>query len=63
MPPVEETQEKRLKGRSRALFTHPGNGRGASEQKLEDEERRAAETAKRQANFDAPSHAHQNTDP
>ena len=38
-----------------------GDTRRTPEQKREDEARRAAETAERQANFDAASHAHHNT--
>ena len=38
-----------------------GDTRRTPEQKSEDEARRAAETAERQANFDAASHAHHNT--
>ena len=38
-----------------------GDTRRTPEQKRADEARRAAETAKRQANFDAASHAHHDT--
>ena len=70
-PPIAQNRDNRHKRVAQPPFAigkpfvrRPrGDTRRTPEQRREDEARRAAETAERQANFDAAAHAHHNTYP